>query len=207
MIACDIRPPEKDDLDAIYDICLRTGNAGTDARALYKDPELLGHIYAGPYLVLDGALALVASDGEGVLGYAVGALDTRAFEQQMRTSWWPRLQRFYREPEGQSADWTADDRCCHAIHHPVPVPDDVVRSYPAHIHMNLLPRARGQGLGSSLFMAWRDMARSAGAEAVHAGVATANSKGLAFWLACGFRPVRVDVASGSAGETWCGLRL
>lgn len=159
MSAIHIRPAERGDLQAVYDICLKTGDGGEDATHLYRDPKLIGHIYAGPYLTLDSAVSLVACDDEGVLGYAAGSLDTPAFERMLETEWWPNLQRVYPDPDGPSTSWSADEKRCFAIHHPSQVPDDIVRAYPAHIHMNLLPRAQGKGVGSRLLAAWLDAAR------------------------------------------------
>jgi len=38
-----IRPYLPSDLDALYRICLLTGDDGQDASSLYKDPRLPGH--------------------------------------------------------------------------------------------------------------------------------------------------------------------
>lgn len=207
MSAIHIRPAERSDLQAVYDICLKTGDGGEDATALYRDPKLIGHIYAGPYLLPDGAISLLACDENGVVGYAAGSLDTRAFELRLETEWWPKLRRVYPDPDGPSTSWSADEMRCFVIHHPARVPDDIVRAYPAHIHMNLLPRAQGRGVGSRLLKAWLDAARESRARSVHAGVSAANQKGLAFWTARGFHPVRTDALAGSKGTIWCGLRL
>ena len=43
-----IRRYRSGDLRDLYRICLRTGKSGDDATALYRDPDLLGHIYAAP---------------------------------------------------------------------------------------------------------------------------------------------------------------
>src|SRR5262249_39483616 len=51
----DYRPA---DLPALYEVCLRTGDAGQDATALTRDPTLLGEIYVGPYLAAAPGLAL-----------------------------------------------------------------------------------------------------------------------------------------------------
>ena len=37
----------------LYRICLQTGDSGTDATGLFRDPELLGHVNAAPYGVLE----------------------------------------------------------------------------------------------------------------------------------------------------------
>ncbi len=52
MSPAQIRPVRHDDLDALYDICLRTGNSGQDGTAFYEDPRLVGEVYAAPYAVL-----------------------------------------------------------------------------------------------------------------------------------------------------------
>ena len=61
-----IRPVAPDDLPALYEIALATGAAGQDAAALYRDPKLVGHLYAVPYAVLDPGSAFVVEDEAGV---------------------------------------------------------------------------------------------------------------------------------------------
>jgi hypothetical protein len=57
-----LRRYRPEDLDALYDICLKTGDTGEDATGLYRDPEVLGHLYAGPYATLEPELAFVIED-------------------------------------------------------------------------------------------------------------------------------------------------
>ncbi|MCS6761179.1 MAG: hypothetical protein MO846_03740 [Candidatus Devosia symbiotica] len=64
------------DLLALYDICLTTDASGQDATALHSDPELIEHIYAVSYGVLEPDLVLVAEDELGVAGYIVGTFDS-----------------------------------------------------------------------------------------------------------------------------------
>ena len=82
----------------MYDICVRTGNAGDDARPLYRNHQLLGEIWAGPYLELQPDLAFVAEDDAVVFGYVLGAADTRAFEAACEQKWWPPLRARYPDP-------------------------------------------------------------------------------------------------------------
>jgi len=206
-IGLHIRPAQPQDLDVVCAICLVTGDAGKDATPLYADPRLIGHIYAAPYLALGGTIAFVAEDPDGVAGYAVGTGDTRAFERRLEAEWWPDLRNTYPEPDGERSGWSPDDLRAWTIHHPKPVPDAVVRAYPAHIHMNLLPRAQGKGIGTKLLETWIAAARSCGVTAVHAGVSAANRDGLKFWTARGFEPVLEDLQGGSRGTVWCGRPL
>lgn len=202
-----VRPAQAEDLEAIYAICLKTGDAGRDATALYRDPKLVGHIYGAPYVALGDTVSHVAADAEGVLGYAVGVTDTRAFERRLELEWWPALRRQYPDMPRDNDDEMHDAIRIGTIHHPVPVPEDIVGRFPAHIHMNLLPRAQGKGVGSRLLETWLAEARSQGATSVHAGVSAVNKAGLAFWMARGFEPVLKVLQSGSRGTIWCGRRI
>ena len=48
-----IRGYQPGDLRALYQVCLQTGDSGRDATAQFRDPDLLGHVYAAPYGVLE----------------------------------------------------------------------------------------------------------------------------------------------------------
>ena len=103
----EIRAVQPSDLDELYRICLATGAGGEDASALYRDPKLLGHVYAAPYAVLSPRSVFVVEDTEGVGGYIVGAPDTREFETRLEAAWWPGLRRLYRDPSGEEhAAWS-----------------------------------------------------------------------------------------------------
>ena len=195
------------DTNDLHAICLKTGAGGKDASALYDDPKLIGHIYAAPYVSLPGCISFVAEDRQGVLGYAVGVPDTRTFERRLESDWWPGLRMTYPEPAGDRAGWSHDERRAWMIHHPRPVPEDIVCDYPAHIHMNLLSRARGRGVGTRLLEVWIEEAKNLNVTGVHAGVGAANRAGLKFWSARGFAPLRSDPAGGSQGTVWTGQRL
>src|SRR5665213_4601378 len=58
----DIRPYRADDLAALYEICLKTGDSGKDATALYDDPKLIGHVYACLLYTSDAADDLLCVD-------------------------------------------------------------------------------------------------------------------------------------------------
>ena len=199
-----IRPATAEDLDSLYDIAVKTADAGADATALYADPRLVGHIYMAPYVVLLPDWSFVAEDADGVAGYVVGAPDTDAFAALCEKSWWPELRLRYPDPgppyEG------ADAGRIYQIHHPEPTPPAVIARYGAHMHMNLLPRLRGQGLGRALFGTWRDRASAAGLTGVHVGVNRHNKGGAAFWQACGMTPI-ADADTKRHPALWFGMRL
>lgn len=200
-----IRAVASGDLDALYAISLATGDAGKDASHLYADPRLIGHIYTVPYAVLRPDWSFVAEDQKGVAGYVVGTPDTMAFAKDLEARWWPDLRRRYADP-GPPPHTTADAKRIYLIHHPEVPPPVVTDRFPAHMHMNLLPRAQGKGLGRTLFMTWCDRARATGVAAVHVGVSPKNAGGAAFWQACGMQAL-ADVPESGHPVRWFGMKI
>jgi ribosomal protein S18 acetylase RimI-like enzyme len=178
----EIRTFRASDVDKLYDICLATGDAGRDAAPVYRDPKLLGHVYAGPYAALAPDAVFVAEDEEGVGGYILGARDTAAFEDLLETRWWPALRARY---PVVAAPATPDERMQRLIHHPPRMPRRIVEQYPAHLHIDLLPRLQGRGVGKRLLDTWRE----AIGVPVHLAVGESNARAVRFYRAYGFHEV------------------
>lgn len=196
-----IRTYQPPDREAVYDICLRTGDNGGDASGQVS-AGLMGDVWAGHYLALEPATCLVAFDGGAVVGYVIGTPDTRAFEARCEAEWWPRLRQRYAAPHPAGADprgWTLDERLRHLVHRPLRSPDEVVSGHPAHLHLNLLPVAEGRGVGRALLTDALAALVAQGAPGVHVGVSPANLRALRFWSRGGFVPVRQD-----PGVDWLG---
>jgi ribosomal protein S18 acetylase RimI-like enzyme len=183
-----IRPYHPGDLDALYRICLLTGDDGQDATSLFHDPRLLGHFFAAPYGLFEPSLAFVAEDAEGVGGYIAGALDTRAFEEQLESKWWPDLRTRYLAPPPRlpSKRWTPDQHVAHMIHHPWRIPDELAARYPSHLHINLLPRLQASGHGSQLTRTLIAALRDQGSRGVHLHVSSGNWRAAGFYRHIGF---------------------
>jgi ribosomal protein S18 acetylase RimI-like enzyme len=183
----ELRAYQPDDLDDLYRISLATAAAGRDASHMYQDPKLMGHIYAAPYAVLAPELAFVAADSEGLAGYVVGVANTEMWQERLEHEWWPGLRRSYQPPDqADRANWTPDQRRISMIFAPEGVPSSVAKSYPAHLHINLLPRLQRRGIGSRLFHHWREQAAAQGVSAMHVGINRANTGAQHFWRAQGF---------------------
>lgn len=179
----ELRAYRPGDLPAMYHVCLLTGDAGRDASALYRDPDLLGHLYCGPYPTADPALTLVVADDEGVAGYLVGTADSTAFAGWQERHWWPPLRERY--PLGPD-DGSADHRLVAQIHRPplvVPPP-----GHPAHLHVDLLPRRQGQGWGRRLIAAFVGLLRERGVLGLHLEADPRNTGAIAFYQRLGFAP-------------------
>jgi ribosomal protein S18 acetylase RimI-like enzyme len=186
-----IRPFQHFDLPGIYRVCLSTGDSGKDATLLYRNPELLPHIYAGPYPIADPGLTFVAVDDQGVLGYIVATADTLEFETWLEQNWWPHLRAQYSrrlaaDPRDGTEDWL---RVSH-LHEMKPTPDKVYERYPAHLHIDILPRGQRADLGRRLVHSLLEALRARRVRGLHLGVGSGNPGAFAFFTAVGFTEER-----------------
>ena len=183
-----IRPYRPSDLDALYRICLLTGDDGQDASSLYKDPRLPGHFFAAPYGLFEPTLAFVAEDTAGVGGYILGALDTRAFEKRLERTWWPHLRAHYPDPPASvpGKQLTPDQHLAHLIHHRWRIPEGLAARYPSHLHIDLLPRLRANGLGRQMTKTLIAALRDQGSTGVHLHVPGGNQHAAGFYRHIGF---------------------
>jgi len=190
-----IRPYHPDDLDALYDVCVRTADAGGDATHLHEDPRLPGHVFVAPYAVLEPELCFVAEDDEGVGGYVAGALDSTAFDARAEAEWWPALRQRYPEPDhARGPEWTQDEWQRFFIWTPITGDPKVVADYPSHLHIDLLPRLQGRGLGRALMDTFLDALRAHGSRGVHLGVSPRNEHAIAFYRHYGFDELEANEA-------------
>jgi len=191
-----IRPYRQADLDALYQICLLTGDDGRDATSLFADPRLLGHFFAAPYGLFEPALAFVAEDAQGVGGYILGALDTQAFQEQLESTWWPSLRTRYPDPPPglPPGQWTPDQHIAHMIHHPWRIPDQLAARYPSHLHIDLLPRLQASGHGRRLTGALITALRGQRSRGVHLHVPRGNQRAAGFYRHLGFAELPATAA-------------
>jgi ribosomal protein S18 acetylase RimI-like enzyme len=183
-----IRPYQADDLDELYRICVQTADNGHDATSMFRDPRLPGHIYAAPYALFEPSLAFVAQDAGGVDGYVVAALDSQAFEQRLERDWWPALRVNHPEPSQDLAKGLSppEQFALHWIHHPVGTPDELARGFPSHLHINLVPRLQGHGIGRQLIATVISALRDQGSPGLHLHVRHSNQRAAGFYRHVGF---------------------
>ncbi len=195
-----IRLYEPTDLDALYDICLRTGASGKDATAMFDDPTLLGEMFAAPYGTIEPEHALILDDGDGrAVGYALGVLDTRTFEARCEAEWWPAARaRHPLDPEGRRLD----DLLIALIHDPYPAETAIVERYPSHLHIDLLPEVQGQGWGRRMIEMLFTLLAKAGSPGVHWGVNHDNHDAMGFYRHLGATEVSQDAITHHFGWTF-----
>jgi ribosomal protein S18 acetylase RimI-like enzyme len=182
----EIRHATAQDLPGLYRVGLLTGDAGRDGSALFANPDLIGHVYVGPYAVGEPAHAFAAVDADGVAGYCLAARDTRAFEAWCESSWWPALRAQYPRRPGGSPDAAIIE----LFHAPEVAPDEIAGPFPAHLHIDLLERVRGTGLGRRMIERQLAGLAAAGASACHLVAASSNENAIAFYEHLGWRILR-----------------
>jgi ribosomal protein S18 acetylase RimI-like enzyme len=200
-----IRAFRRHDLDDLCRICLETAAGG--GAATYRDPRLVGHVYAAPYAVLSPRSVFVIEDSHGVGGYILGAPDTRNFEARLEAEWWPGLRKNYSDPsDSPRAEWSSDQLMIYRIHHPHRAPGEIVEGYPSHLHINLLPRLRGRGFGRRLMDRWLLTIEEMGSHGAHLAVGATNLRAIRFYRACGFQQLH-GASPASSDPVWFGITL
>ena len=79
-------------------------------------------------------------------------------------------------------------------------------AYPSHLHIDLLPRAQGRGLGRRMLEEVMDTLARRGSPGAHLGVSTLNRRALGFYQRLGFREL-VRVGSAADGCIYMGIAL
>ena len=202
-----LRPPQAGDRAGAYAVCLKTGNFGQDGESFYRDdPEALGRVFVGPYLEYEPELAWILEDDQGICGYVLAAMDSHAFYARYEAEWRPQLCRAYPAPTGDSGAWNRVQQIHHVYHHPdyfCPEPYD---QYPSHVHIDLLPRAQGRGLGRAMMAEVLGLLRQRGSPGAHLGVSLPNIPAQGFYRKLGFQPL-IQVGEGMEGCLYLGYRL
>lgn len=187
-----IRGYRPSDLDALYDICVRTADAGDDLRGRFSDDRLIGDIYAAPYVTLEPEVARILDDGDGnAIGYILGTANTPEFVRRYEAEWLPSLGGRY-----DNDDDPRDANLLKLLRWPQRMLMPELDDYPAHLHIDLLPQARGHGEGRALMTSFLRGLHAAGVERVHLSMAPSNTGARAFYDRLGFTEIAVPPGRG-----------
>lgn len=179
----NIREYHPSDLTSLYRICLKTGNSGKDASVIYNDPDLLGHIYAGPYAVFESDLCFVVTNSDKPFGYVLGSRNSVKFFERCEREWFPILRIQYNPPDDK--DNSQQAAIIRRLHQKFEADPELI-DYPAHLHIDLLPDAQGQGLGRKLIEVFIEKLRELNITGLHLGVGKKNQNAIKFYEHVGF---------------------
>ncbi|WP_293173412.1 GNAT family N-acetyltransferase [Oceanithermus sp.] len=178
-----VRPATPDDLEAVGRISHRTGLLGEPIGPHFPDAALWTDVFVRPFLEAGCCNFVAEVEGE-VVAYIIGSCDPEAFGRWLRRRlpglllgrwlagayprWWrdlPYLWRAWRMA-GPEAPWSR---------------------YPAQLHINALPEARGHGVGRALMERFLDCLRARGVPGVQLGTTARNTAALHLYEKFGFR--------------------
>ena len=179
-----VRKFQEEDRSGLYHVCLATGDSGANALDLYNQKEMLGEIYVGPYLTFQPDLSFTLIQ-DGVAGYALAALDTSSFENTLSNEWWPLILEKYngRLPENFNE---REKNLYSYIQNPPLRSKEIVGQYPSHLHIDLLEKAQGRGIGKAMMLVVLETLRAQGSEGVHLGMGAQNARAFTFYTKLGF---------------------
>ncbi len=167
------------DLKKLYEICIKTGDAGQDASRLYRNHKLLGHVYVGPYIKLEPSSAFILDYESELCGYIIGTLDSKLFYKKVESEWLPCLKQKYKIPKKKLKYYNLDDKIIHSFHFPGKIID--YPDYPAHLHIDILPRAQKKGIGLKMMNHFIKYLGKQNVKGLHLGVDIKNDSAIRFY--------------------------
>ena len=186
-----VRRATLSDVDACARVCLLTGCYGADGTLDFpNDPAALSRLYTTPYLLLEPLLSLVliddAADG-AVVGYCLATSDTAAFYARFEAEFRPTL--LSHVPTGAAAARASSREASIYALYAQPdysLPPGLLERHAAHVHIDLLPHARGLGFGRTLMRLQLAQLARRGCTGVHLNMAASNVGAAAFYATLGF---------------------
>ena len=186
-----VRSYQPGDRAAVRSVCWETGYMGEPADWFWRDRESFADLFSGYYTdQLPHQASVVEVDGV-VSGYLLGCASgstARASAGAFTRNIVRRGIAFRRGTAG--VIWrTISDSVFDTITgrtKPRDLEFDDPR-YPAHLHIDLLPAARGQGAGRRMINDWLDRLRTESVPGCHLQTLAENTNAIAFFQAVGFR--------------------
>ncbi len=180
-----VRPYRREDRAALRRICHETGYMGESAAWFWRDLESFADLFSGYYTDREPESALVVESGERVLGYLLGCVDSSRVTPPAALLRRHLLRRGIALRPGTAGFlWRSIFDLCRDRGAPEELRDP---RWPAHLHIDLLPEARGQGIGAALMRRWLERLVGLGSPGCHLGSFGQNRNAIGFFERMGFR--------------------
>eukprot|EP00118_Oscarella_pearsei_P019157 m.201931 g.201931 ORF g.201931 m.201931 type:complete len:200 (+) comp39601_c1_seq2:1842-2441(+) len=142
--------------------------------------------YVGPYINLSAEFAFVVEDDEGVCGYVLGALDSKTFFVDYKAKWLPKILAKYPQSE-KTESLTAPEELIASLHSEEPfLPPELYSSYPSHLHIDIMPRGQGSGVGKRMIRCLLSVLKTKGSDGVFLEMGSSNQRAYKFYQKLGF---------------------
>ena len=202
-----LRDYREGDEAAAFHVCMKTGDHGGDGEPFFReDPDALGRIYVAPYVRFEPDLAVFLEDDEGVCGYALAARDSKSFYRRYDREIRPGLVSRFPWPTGDPKTWNRIEETYGLYHSPDYFVPEPYEQYPAHLHIDLLPHAQGEGWGRRMIGALLDRLRRCEVAGVHLGMSGSNRAAYGFYRHLGFEEL-MRTGAGADESIYLGMKF
>jgi ribosomal protein S18 acetylase RimI-like enzyme len=191
------------DKQAVQDICYLTGYMGDSAERIWGHKQSFVEVWTSYYIEQEPESLYVATLDDSVVGYLTGCLNTAsaAKTDDVINSAITKYGLLFR-PGTAGFLWrglldTLRDRASASG-------DFIDERWPSHLHIDLLPVARGKGAGRALMECWLDQLRHSRSPGCHLSTLVENAGAVAFFEKMDFKrhglPSLIPGMRGRKGE-------
>lgn len=182
-----VRAFEEADRPALRAVFARAGE-GSPSESLWGHTESEAAIYLDPYMEHEPDSLFLAWQDDELVGYLTGCLDSAAFPSESE-----RIDRAIREhklltkagPMRFFARATRDALVAKVRRQPA-AGDFEDPHWPAHLHINVVPAARGTGAADALMEAWHARLDAHGSPGCHLQTLVENTRASRFFARHGY---------------------
>jgi GNAT superfamily N-acetyltransferase len=186
-----IRPYEAGDRPRVREICFVTGHMGDRVDWMWADTESWADIFSGYYTDAEPESAFVVEVDGVVGGYLLGCVDATGAWNPARVAGRHIVRRgiLFRRGTAPTLWRVFGDAIVDITRRRVDPRryDFADPRWPAHLHIDLVPEARGLGAGRLLMREWFERLRSFGIDGCYLQTFAENTGAIAFFEAVGFR--------------------
>ena len=187
MSTAKIRPFDETDRSELRTLFARAGD-GVPPGSFWGHPEAEASVYLDPYMDLEPESLFVAEADGALVGYLTGCLDSATFPSEgARMEFAIRKYRLALRPQSMVFFGRAIADTVRTKLRKEPATEDFHDPrWPSHLHINVVPEARGTGAGSALMEAWFDRWTQAGSPGCYLQTLVENPGAVRFFQRMGF---------------------
>jgi ribosomal protein S18 acetylase RimI-like enzyme len=204
MSTVGIRSFVADDREPVRDISYRTGFMGEPAESFWSHKESWADLWTSYYTDHEPQSLFVATIDDSVVGYLAGCMDTAAMTPSTDEIMKAVIRKYWLLFRPGTAGFLYRGMLDTIRDREQARGEFIDPRWPAHLHIDLLPVARGSGLGTALMERWLNKLKEADSPGCHLLTLLENGRALSFFEKMGFRrhgdPTLVAGMRGKGGE-------
>jgi GNAT superfamily N-acetyltransferase len=134
------------------------------------------------------------------VGYLLGVLDTKAFEDVLLEKYWPIAKAKYQKIDSELTP--SDQELIKELNKQGFSDGSLTAKYPSHLHIDIVEAHQGAGYGKSMIAFLLDELKLAGSSGVHLHMSASNDRARGFYKKFGFIEVLEDANECIMGLTF-----